>query len=152
MDVEHEKAEAERALRRGDVKAALFGYGQLVKAFPEDAAIVSRFQAIRELVQHGELSSPKAAADGGAATLSSQAEAAAARGAHAEALALYRRALEERPGNQLYLERMGELMAELRRGAPAPAPPPAPPQPAAFDARALLEELLSRVRARRRRP
>ena len=116
MTLDERRSEAERRLRRGDLRGAMESYEALASNLPDDAAIAQRLHAIRGLVQQGELQGGKATAevDSGAPTLASEAEAAASRGELVEALALYRRALGERPDSALYLERMQELVVALR--------------------------------------
>ena len=56
-------------------------------------------------------------------TLEAEAEAAANAGDLAQAIALYQRAAEQSPGNELVRERLGELRAARARAAEMSAPP-----------------------------
>ncbi len=95
-----------------------------------------------------ELASPKARAEPEAAAPAgsplAHAEALAARGDFAGAIALYRKALAEKPDSPLLSERLNELFQLVQAQAPRPSPQ-LPKDPGSR-----LRELLVRVGTRKR--
>jgi len=142
------ESQAERATRRGDLAGALKLYAQLCNLFPDDPALAEKKRRIEENLQPMELASAKARQEPEAAAAPrsplDQAEALAAKGDYAQAIALYRRALAEKPDSPLISERIAELFQLVQAQAPRPSPhlPPDPQQ--------RLKELLVRVGARKR--
>jgi len=137
---------ADRALRRGELSTALSLYQAIATAFPTDEVVQLKVRRIRENLQPMELSHAKTRVpldQSPPPTNSIQsAEALAARGDYAGAIALYRKALEKRPDSDLIRERLAELFQIAQSMAPRPSPaqpsaksaPPAvavplPPQP-----------------------
>ncbi|XXF74993.1 tetratricopeptide repeat protein [Myxococcaceae bacterium GXIMD 01537] len=146
------EARAERCLRRGELDEALAHFETLVREFPEDAALTARLVQLRDTLQPLELQNVKARflaehAPLGPASPMQEGERLFSLGDYAGAAAAYRRALQERPDNQLIQERLVELF-QLARNAPRAASPtdkalPLEPLPR-------LNALLDRVAARRR--
>lgn len=143
---------AERALRRGELAEAVGLYSTLVQQFPQDEALAQKLALLRESLQPMELHSPKAAAPKeerlplGPSSPIQEGERLFALGDYAGAAAAYRRALQERPDNELIKERLIELY-RLAQAAPVHSPTdralPKEPEP-------LLHALLDRLAARRR--
>ncbi|MBL9039175.1 MAG: hypothetical protein JNG84_11705 [Archangium sp.] len=139
------EAQAERALRRGELSHAFTLFRQLTAAFPDDAALRTRVDELEGSLQPAELMSAKAnfrAEPSGPPTSAvDDAEQRAARGDYAGAIAVYRRLLTERPDSQLLRERLSELfqLAQARPSAPRPR-----------TREAMLSELLDRVGSRKR--
>ncbi|MGC4114074.1 MAG: hypothetical protein QM765_05330 [Myxococcales bacterium] len=153
------QAEAERAVRRGELKQALALYRELARETPEDPLIPSRIATIESLLQPDEIiaasfvpapaqASPLSLSR--SATLEQTAEQLFERGDIKGAVALYQKVLAEKPDNELARERYEEL-AQLTSPRPepvAPQDPPAPPLPA--EKPELLEALLARITHRRK--
>jgi tetratricopeptide (TPR) repeat protein len=116
------ESQADRALRRGELSTALSLYQAIATAFPTDEAVQVKLKRIRENLQPMELTSAKARPPIEQAkppTNSIQsAEALAARGDYAQAIALYRKALEKRPDSDLIRERLAELFQIAQAIAP----------------------------------
>jgi tetratricopeptide (TPR) repeat protein len=147
------QARAERALRRGELAEAVGLYETLVQQFPQDDALAQKLSLLRESLQPMELHSPKARPPASDAPLShgpsspvQEGERLFALGDYAGAAAAYRRALQERPDNELIKERLLELY-RLATAAPVHSPTdralPKDPEPR-------LHALLDRLAARRR--
>jgi len=126
---------ADRALRRGELSTALELYTAIAAAFPNDELVAQKLKRIRENLQPMELSHAKTRVPIDQApppTNSIQsAEALAARGDYAGAIALYRKALEKRPDSDLIRERLAELFQIAQAMAPKAAAPGAAVPPAA---------------------
>ena len=167
------EARADRALRRGELSTALALFQAIATAFPADEVVQLKLKRIRENLQPMELSHAKTRVPLDVApppTNSIQsAEALAARGDYAGAIALYRKALEKRPDSPLVRERLAELFQIAQSMAPrasapaaaaAPAKPgvgaaPAPSAPtrqAPVSTARLLSDLLDQISRRRRSP
>ena len=176
------EARADRALRRGELSTELALFQAIATAFPADEVIQLKLKRIRENLQPMELSHAKTRVPLDVApppTNSIQsAEALAARGDYAGAIALYRKALEKRPDSPLVRERLAELFQIAQsmaprasapgaeKGARPPFPPPAPEKgpvplsaPPSAPARQapvstarLLSDLLDQISRRRRSP
>jgi tetratricopeptide (TPR) repeat protein len=116
------ETKADRALRRGELSTALTLYQSISKAFPTDDAISKKLERIRENLQPMELSSAKTRVPLDQApppTNSIQsAEALAAKGDYAGAIALYQRSLQKRPDSPLIKERLEELIRLAESMAP----------------------------------
>lgn len=121
------EARADRALRRGELSAALTLYQAIASAFPDDDVVQQKLKRIRENLQPMELSHAKTRVpidEAPPPTNSIQsAEALAARGDYAGAIALYRKALEKRPDSDLIKERLTELFQIAQAMAPRPSAP-----------------------------
>jgi tetratricopeptide (TPR) repeat protein len=181
---------AERAVRRGELLAALELFEAYLAQQPDDERVRTRMEAVRALLQPSELISRRRVdpEEPGAASAqvsdAEQGEIHASSGRFREAAAAYECAVGANPDNQLLRERLEELRglanpaakadldaAEMLdaptgahpNGAPKAgtrsakahaasfAPMHAPPaRPLPRDPKALLEELLQRVRAGRR--
>lgn len=145
--------EAERAVRRGDLKEALALFRRLLSFEPDSAALRARIAAVESLVQPRELSAGRPAQPPPGSlsferppTPEQVAEALFDRGDIAGAEATYERILKARPGHQLAHERLLEI-----RAAAAAQPDRTPPAPALpRDKDRLFEELLARIASRRR--
>jgi tetratricopeptide (TPR) repeat protein len=165
------EARADRALRRGELSSALALYQAIADAFPDDDVVAQKLSGIRENLQPHELSSVKTRAPTEASPAPSgsvqEAEALAAKGDYAGAIAIYRRAVAERPDSDLFKERLAELFQLAQsmapRNTPAPMPravaaPPidrsVPPRNTDSDAPVssprLLSDLLDQISRRRR--
>jgi len=135
---------AERAVRRGELHAALELFDELIALAPDEERIRLRRDAVRTLLQPAELSNgrrpepdePEPVPDS-AGTLSDaeQGEVHASAGRFAEALRCYQRALAVSPDNELVRERLEELRelappggrADLGSAERLPAPAAASP-------------------------
>ncbi len=144
---ERQRAEAvaERALRRGEVAQAIAQLEAILAVSPSDAALAARVAQLRESAAPQELDRAATYTPGlsplPGAGPTAQAEAAAARGDFATAIALYRALLVTQPNAVLFRERLEELFRLVE--AQAPRRP-------AISREAALTELLDRVSARRR--
>jgi tetratricopeptide (TPR) repeat protein len=110
------QAEAERALRRGELKEALAIFRELLVEAPDDPQIKARIAAIESLVQPRELSEAPAKSAPSvdrerAPTLEETAETLFENGDVAGAIAVYERILRDRPEHELARERCAELKA-----------------------------------------
>ncbi|MCE9670253.1 hypothetical protein LY474_20860 [Myxococcus stipitatus] len=150
---EEMEARADRALRRGELAEALDLYEALSREFPGDAALAGKLGHLRDSLQPMELQVLEAARPPEEPTLplgpsspAQEGERLFALGDYAGAAAAYRRALQERPDNELFKERLLELF-QLAREMPLQSPTdkalPKAAQPR-------LQALLDRVAARRR--
>jgi tetratricopeptide (TPR) repeat protein len=137
---------AERAVRRGELHAALQLFEQLIALAPDDGRVRQRMESVRALLQPAELSNgrrpePDEAEPGppaGTLTDAEQGELHASAGRFAEALRCYERALAAAPENELVRERLEELRELAPPGVradlgsaeqlPAPASAHGPPR------------------------
>lgn len=150
------QADAERAVRRGELKEGLAIYRALLAEDPEDPAVRARIATIESLLQPQELTnlppapaSPPPAIDlARSATLEQTAELLFERGDVAGALATYERVLKERPDHDLARERHHELQRLFGASAARPPMPKEPPLP--LGKPELLEALLARISTRRK--
>ena len=145
------EAKGDRAMRRGELSAAVAAFEQLCAAFPGDTALAEKLKNLKENLQPMELTSAKSrfvpepsAPRGGGSSLD-EAEALAARGDFAGAIARYRKALADKPGSDLLKERLAELFRMMQAQAPKQAL-----RPAQKSAEATLTELLGRIASRRK--
>jgi tetratricopeptide (TPR) repeat protein len=138
---------AERHLRRGELSEALAQFEALALAFPGDAPLASRVAEMRENLQPAELLNPRSnfhsEPDVASRGPVDEAEAMAARGDYAGAMARYRQLLSERPDSELIRDRLAELFRMVQAQRPRDPPPRL--------REALLSELLGRISSRRRR-
>lgn len=153
------ESRADRALRRGELSTALQLYQAIAAAFPQDELVQQKLARIKENLQPMELSHAKTRVPLGEApapTNSIQsAEALAARGDYAGAIALYRKALEKRPDSDLIRERLTELFQIAQSLAPpskSGSVPKPPPSQAPVSTARLLSDLLDQISRRRRTP
>ena len=111
---------AERAVRRGELLAALEHFDAYLAQQPDDERVRQRMESVRALLQPSELVSrrraePEApAADEGTLTDAELGEMHASSGRFNDAAVAYERALAASPGNELLLERLDELRALAR--------------------------------------
>ncbi len=117
---------AERAVRRGDLLAALDLFERLSGERPEDERIRGRIESVRSLLQPSELvhrrrAEPQgdAAPEDAALTDAELGELHAANGRYPQAVQAYRRAVAAHPGNELLRERLAELFRLAPGGARA---------------------------------
>ena len=146
------EAKGDRAMRRGELSTALALFQQLTAAFPGDQTLAEKLANLKENLQPSELTSAKSrfvpdpsAPRTGASALD-EAEVLAARGDHAGAIALYRKALAARPDSELLKERLAELFGLIQAQAPHRPPPAAVPKTPEL----LLSGLLDRIASRKR--
>ncbi|MET0403752.1 MAG: hypothetical protein ABW123_15185 [Cystobacter sp.] len=147
-------AQAERALRRGELDEALRLYEVLHRAFPDDTVLGVKLTHLRESVEPQELQSVRAqqahhlprSIPQGPSSPVAEGERLFSLGDYSGAAAAYRRALQERPGNELIRERLEELYA-LARTLPVHSPTD---RSLPRQAEPLLHALLDRLAARRR--
>jgi tetratricopeptide (TPR) repeat protein len=138
-------AQAERLIRRGELREALAALLALVRQHPADEHLKQRLVAVRSLVDDPPKQPPKT----GSFPPEQVAEAFAAKGDLKSAVAIYEKLHQFRPDHVPTRERLAHFRALTR---PPSAPTPAPvPAPLPSDPRALLEELLRRVAAAPRR-
>ena len=132
---------AERAVRRGELLAALQLFEELIAREPADERVRQRMESVRALLQPAELvgrrrSEPEEAdprPPAGTLTDAEQGELHAGAGRFVEALRCYERAVTESPDNELLRERLEELRelappgdrADLGSAEQLPAPPAA---------------------------
>jgi tetratricopeptide (TPR) repeat protein len=149
-------AHAERALRRGELGEALSLFESLCRTYPEDEGLALKLTNVREMLQPEELQALqafKASSRPEPAPLEpsspvAEGERLFALGDYVGAAAAYRRALQERPDNELIRERLEEAY-RLARALPVHHASPTDrklPQ----HTEAALHALLDRVAARRR--
>jgi tetratricopeptide (TPR) repeat protein len=147
-------AQAERALRRGELDEALRLHEALCRAFPEDASLALKLAHLRETVDPEELrlsralqasAQPRSIPQGPSSPVT-EGERLFALGDYAGAAAAYRRALQARPDSELIRERLEELY-ELARALPVHSPTD---RSLPRQAEPLLHALLDRLAARRR--
>jgi tetratricopeptide (TPR) repeat protein len=149
--IERLEAEAERALRRGELKEALRLYHQVLAASPDSPAVRTRIASIESLVQPSELAerpldqAPQRSARERPPTPEQTAEMLFERGDYQGALAAYERILAARPDHQLARERHAEIGQLISLNPRSSAPPSLPD-----DKEGLLEALLVRIASRRK--
>lgn len=107
---------AERAVRRGELLAALEHFESYLADQPDDERVRQRMEAVRALLQPSELISrrrpdPEEAPQGLTSALSDaeQGEMHASSGRFADAILAYERAVAQSPANELLRERLEEL-------------------------------------------
>jgi len=108
---------AERAVRRGDLLAALQLFEELIAREPADERVQKRMEAVRELLQPAELQDrpppepeePEPRPPPETLTAAEEGELHASAGRFVAALRCYERAVAEAPDNQLLRERLEEL-------------------------------------------
>ncbi len=150
------QARAERALRRGELAEAVGLYETLVQQFPQDEALAQKLALLRESLQPMELHSSKARPPApeepvpqGPSSPVQEGERLFALGDYVGAAAAYRRALQERPGNELIKERLVELY-RLATTSPVHSPTDrALPKEPHHRLQALLDRLAARRRLKR---
>jgi tetratricopeptide (TPR) repeat protein len=141
------EAKADRAMRRGELSTALELFQQLVAQFPDDAGLKRKLSGLKENLQPMELVSaksrftPEPAPVAGANPLD-EAEVLASRGDHAGAIALYRKALAEKPDSELLKERLTELFRLVQAQAPR--------APVVRSKEVVLSEWLDRISLRKK--
>jgi tetratricopeptide (TPR) repeat protein len=147
------QARAERALRRGELAEAVALYEELAQQFPQDETLTQKLALLRESLQPMELQAAKARAPAleeplpkGPSSPVQEGERLFTLGDYSGAAAAYRRALQERPDNELIKERLVELY-RLATSSPVHSPTDRalPKEPAPR-----LQALLDRLAARRR--
>lgn len=145
FDVESARQEAERCVRRGDLRDAVVLYERIVAQAPTDVRARARLASVRALLQPSELNAIRDAPlplPPVGATAEEEGERLAALGRFGEASAMYAQAVEQRPDSPLLVERYKELLALARELKP---PPPRPP-----DRLSALRSLLDRLQRNRR--
>jgi len=148
------QARAERALRRGELADAVGLYEALAQAFPADEALAQKLALLRESLQPMELQKARPPPREellplGPSSPVQEGERLFALGDYAGAAAAYRRALQERPGNELLQERLLELY-RLATASPAHSPTDrALPKEREHRLHALLDRLAARRRLKR---
>lgn len=138
------ESKAERALRRGDLAGALAHFREVAHAFPDDAALAARIAQLESNLGPGETArhAPITAEPSGIfRSPMHEAEAQAARGDFAGAIATYRRLLADNPDLDLVKERLAELF-QLAQASTAPRQTVSREQ--------VLEHLLGRISSRKR--
>ncbi len=145
-------SDAERALRRGDLKEAVLLYRRILERDPGDAAARARLATIESLLQPSELAgrsaptpAPVAVGAERSATPEQLAEGMFENGDYPGALQAYQQILSARPSHQLARERLQELSELVRVTTPQPAKPRPLP-----DRESVLASLLARVGERRK--
>jgi tetratricopeptide (TPR) repeat protein len=134
---------AERAVRRGELLAALQLFEELIAREPAEQRVRQRMESVRALIQPAEMQdAPRAEPDdaepGPTAALltdAEQGELHASAGRFADAFRCYERAVVAAPDNQLLRERLLELRelappgdrADLGSAEQLPVHPPAAP-------------------------
>lgn len=168
MDVESLRAEAERRIKRGELREALALYEQVAAHKPGDATAAGKVATLRELIApdgatvpgpdsfgpRGNPAPTPAPRTPGAAptqTPEQRAEAHFEAGDFAAALAAWRAILAARPDHELARERVRELESLVGAAAPGAGRAPTGAPPAAGPPEAVLRDLLERIAARRRR-
>src|SRR4051812_1089213 len=126
MDPIETEARAERCARRGELKEAVRLYRSLATTFPDEIRFSSKADALESALQPTEQDLapdqlPTHRDDFRPATPEQEGERLFGIGDYAGAAAAYRRALIERPDNELAQERLFELY-RLARSAPARSP------------------------------
>ncbi|MFY1827919.1 hypothetical protein ACN47A_18510 [Myxococcus fulvus] len=147
------EARADRALRRGELVEALDLYEALILAFPGDGLLADKLANLRESLQPLELQKLEASRPPeepelplGPSSPAQEGERLFALGDYVGAAAAYRRAVQERPDNELFKERLLEvyrMAKEMPLQSPTDKALPKAPQPR-------LQALLDRVASRRR--
>lgn len=136
--------QADKLMRRGDLPGTAATLRRLVEAFPEEPSYVERLgdvEASLDPVERGRVSLPPPRPTGENATPLHEAEALAAAGKYAEAVAIYRALLTASPDAPLLKERLAELYALAQVAAPKRPP---------VNRAQVLEHLLERITSRRR--
>ncbi len=144
--------EADRAVRRGELKQALVFLRRLLERDPASETLQARVRSLESLLQPRELLAPQALAPPvGSAnserppTIEQVAEALLDRGDITGALSTYERVVFARPNHQLARERLQELQGLARTHTDQE---PSEGLPQAKDH--LYEALLARIASRRR--
>lgn len=144
------ETKGDRAMRRGELSAALTCFQQLVVAFPNDRTLAEKLSNLRENLQPMELTSAKSrftpdpsAPRPGTSSPLDAAEGLAARGDYAGAIAAYRQALAAKPESELLKERLTELFNLMQSQPPRKAP--------ARSAESAMEQWLERIASRRKK-
>lgn len=138
------ESQVERHVRRGELSEAWATLQKLAAAFPEDAALATRLSQLEESLDPMErrrVAVTRVEITGAHKTPMHQAEALAAAGKYAEAIAIYRQLLADRPDWELVKERLAELFQLAQVAHPARHP---------VNREAVLEHLLDRISSRRR--
>ncbi|MEW5740466.1 MAG: hypothetical protein AB1938_16180 [Myxococcota bacterium] len=138
------ESRAERALRRGELGVALDELRALAAAFPEEPALAARLAQLEANLSPQELRTRAPVSSEPSGVFSSpmhEAEALAAKGDFAGAIALYRHLLAEKPDLELVKERLAELFQLAQASTP-------PRQSVSREQ--VLEHLLGRISSRRK--
>ncbi len=117
------ESRADRCLRRGEIAEAVSLLEGLVAEFPEDEGLAARLGRVRESLQPMELHHPKARTEPTNAVRAplspeQEGERLFASGDYVGAAAAYRRALKDRPDNELLQERLVEIFQLAQSVAP----------------------------------
>jgi len=138
------ESKAERALRRGELAYALSLFREIALAFPDDAALAARIADLEGTVTPQERVPRLPITTEPSGVFRSpmhEAEALAAKGDFAGAIAVYRKLLAANPELELVKERLAELF-QLAQARAAPKQSVSREQ--------VLEHLLGRIESRRR--
>ncbi|RKH41819.1 hypothetical protein [Corallococcus sicarius] len=149
------EARADRALRRGELAEAFELFEHLQRAFPSEEGLALKLAHLRDSLQPQELQhlrnrvkEPQRLPLGPPSAMQ-EGERLFTLGDYVGAAAAYRRALQERPGNELVQERLEELY-RMAREMPVQSPTDKALPPQKEDAlQALLDRLASRRRLKR---
>ncbi len=145
------KADAERALRRGELKDALLLFQQLHKITPSDHTLQSRIQAIESVLEPESKFSAEPAIKNRQAsrppTQEQTAEMLFDQGDFSAAIATYSRIVQSRQGHQLAQERLQEIKT-IQTLQPETIPAPRTSHPG--NVYEFLEMLLMRIAGRRK--
>lgn len=135
--------QADKLMRRGDLPGTAATLRRLVEAFPGEPSYVERLADVEASLDPSErgLALPPPRPTGEHATPVHEAEALAAAGKYAEAVAIYRALLAASPDAPLLKERLAEIYALAQVATPR--------RPSVNRAQ-LLEHLLERITSRRR--
>lgn len=135
--------QADKLMRRGDLPGTAATLRRLVEAFPEEPSYVERLADVEASLDPSERSvrMPPPRPTGENAGPLHEAEALAAAGRYAEAVAIYRALLAATPDAPLLKERLAELYALAQVAAP---------KRPAVNRSQVLEHLLERITSRRR--
>jgi hypothetical protein len=151
------KAEAERAVRRGELLDAVGLYQRVLVVEPDDPGALARLEALSDQISAdaGAGKTPVASTPTPALTAEQRAERLVESGDARGALAIYSEILRIRPDHVLAAERKREIELSLDGAAPAQRPAPAREPPSSDSAPRLgkeqfLEMLLARIASRRR--
>ena len=151
-DTETIRSDAERCVKRGELREALALYQQIVALSPGDANAARRVKTLEELVaaegSSPALARPRREAPAPAQSAEQRAELMVERGDHAGALRTYAEILRLRPDHKLAQERHNQISALLAESGDAARKATAPKEPMTREA-ALLQ-LRDRVASRRR--
>jgi tetratricopeptide (TPR) repeat protein len=138
------ESKAERALRRGELAAALAHFRDIALAFPDDAALAARIADLEASVSPQERVPRIPITTEPSGVFRSpmhEAEALAARGDFGGAIGVYRKLLAANPELDLVKERLAELF-QLAQASASPKQSVSREQ--------VLEHLLGRIGSRRR--